>query len=68
MEVIKWYCDRCGKEFRVHSRLTPITAIIGQKRTDEFRYEEREFCDKCFPEVKKQILSVLRKETESDAE
>ena len=63
MEIIKWYCDRCGEEVCVHSRLTPIVVTIGQKRTDDFRYEEREFCDKCFPKVREQILSVLRKET-----
>lgn len=63
MEVIKWYCDRCGEEVCSHSRLISITVTIGH-----IRHEERELCDKCFPEVKKQILSVLRKETESDAE
>ena len=69
MEVTKWYCDRCGQEFRAHCRLTPIHIKIGGARHRDFKIEEREFCDRCFPEVREQILSLLlRKETESDEE
>lgn len=59
MEVTKWYCDRCGEEFYAHGKLKPIGLRIGQVRSDIFRSEDREFCDKCFAEVKEKLLSVL---------
>lgn len=59
MEVTKWYCDRCGEEFSAHGKLKPIGLSIGPVRSDIFKLESREFCDKCFAEVKEKLLSVL---------
>ena len=65
MEVTKWYCDRCGEEFYVPGKIKPIGLSIGPVRSDMFRFENREFCDKCFAEVKEELLSVLlQKESE----
>ena len=59
MEKIRWYCDRCGEEFIFHRKLTPIEISYGERMADNHVYARREFCDKCFNEVKEQLLSVL---------
>lgn len=59
MEVTKWYCDRCGEEVSAHGELKPIGLSIGRVRSDMFRLESKEFCDKCFVKVKEELLSVL---------
>lgn len=58
MEVTKWYCDRCGKEFIAHYKLKIIEVSVALK-TDDYMSRNGEFCNDCYNKVKEKLLSEL---------